>query len=590
MRPGSDRSRVIARLLCLVALALVTATAFSQDTSQSGTQPAMLSRDTNITVGDGHAIEVDETTRVNALAPSVFHRDLAFPGRQLQPIDVFFMGASESDQILNAEVVPWMDGVRIGVPAARHSRPREFEIEFRILHGVAAGDDGKLVWPITLASNRLPLQHARLQVTLPEETPSSQIHAHFQLDGVPVDQGQIHVSGTRVTLDWTAGIAPGQALDAVVTFPRVSGPWSFDPPKAPAWMFNGPLWLVVLALYCLIAKRLISGGAGKPVIVEYEAPPGWSAGAIRLLWHGFWDRGCFAAGVLGIAAKGGLMLAQQADGSWMATRAGDDYMPTLTADERSLRRGLFTFGQTVSFSKESADSTGLAELAYRRAVEARCASERPLDPALLLMPGWFIALAAATLLFFGIDSRWAMIAEIIVVSLVGAFALAIVVGTVRLALLRAIRMQACFVAVIGAVGLLGGGHREDWLVGAVLLAGQVVAGWWLLRQAQADTPVLHKLRGFRWYLDTAEQQEMDARYKPSLHPELQASLLPYAMALDVAVTWNAHFAQALAQTQGQPDFMAGLNPDHDQAALDLLAFAQSMVQQHAPDSRGDGGH
>jgi hypothetical protein len=575
---------VLAGLLCFVVMVLVAATAstaIAQDASPADDQPAMLSRDTKIAVGYGHAIEVDETTRVNALAPPGFQRDLAFPGRKLKPVDVYFVGASESHQILNAEVVPWVDGVRIQVPPGRRSGPREFEIEFRILHGVAV-DEGRLVWPLTMAGDRLPLQHARLEVSLPEETPSSQIHAYFQLDGVQVDEGEIHVSGTRMTLDWTAGIAPGQALDAVVTFPRVSEAWSFDAPKAPGWMFNGPLWLAVLAMYCLIAKRLISGGAGKPVIVEYEAPPGWSAGAIRLLWHGFWDRGCFAAGVLGIAAKGGLTLAQADDGSWLATRTGDDGMPGLTADERLLRRALFTFGHTVSFSEGNADSTGLAEMAYRRAVEARCADERPLDPALLLMPGWFIALGAATLLFFGIDSRWTMIAEIIVISLMGALALAIAAGTVRLALLRATRAQAFFVAAICAAGLMGGGDRADWLAGAALLAGQVVAGWWLLRQPQADTPVLHKLRGFRWYLDTAEQQDMDARYKPSLHPELQASLLPYAMALDVEVTWNTHFAQSLEEAGRQTEFTASLNSDNEQAALNLLAFAQSLAQRVPP--------
>jgi hypothetical protein len=72
---------------------------------------------------------------------------------------------------------------------------------------------------------------------------------------------------------------------------------------------------------------------------------------------------------------------------------------------------------------------------------------------------------------------------------------------------------------------------------------------------------------------------MDARYKPSLHPELQASLLPYAMALDVAVTWNARFAHSLEEAGGQEDFIASLNPDHDDAALELLAFAQAMARR-----------
>ena len=150
---------------------------------------------------------------------------------------------------------------------------------------------------------------------------------------------------------------------------------------------------------------------------------------------------------------------------------------------------------------------------------------------------------------------------------------------VPLALLRATRAQVYVVAAIAAIGLLGSGDRLDWLAGAALLAGQVAAGWWLLRQPPRETPLRRKLRGFRWYLGTAEQQDMDTRYKPSLHPELQASLLPYAMALDVTVTWNARFAHSLEEAGEQEDFIASMNPDHDDAALDLLAFAQAMASR-----------
>ncbi|WEN14277.1 DUF2207 domain-containing protein [Rhodanobacter sp. AS-Z3] len=582
--------RRIARLFCLFAMLLVTTGAMAQDASPPDTQPALVSRNTEIQVGYGHAIDVDETTWVNAAVAAEFHRELIFPGRKLNPVDVPSVGASENDEVVNADVVPWGDGLSIRVHPKRQIMPRKFEIYFRILHGVAVGDDGRLVWPLTLASDRLPLQHAHLQVSLPAETPTDQIHAHLELDGVPVEDGTFQLSGTRVSLDWPGAVAPGQVLDAVVTFPRVSEPWGFDPPKAPAWMFNGPLWLVLLALYYFVAKIIVSGvGDGKPVIVEYEPPAGWSAGAVRLLWHGSWDRQCFATGVLGIAAKGGLTLGQQADGSWTATRAGDDTMPSLTADERSLRAALFTFGCITPLSDASTDSIGLAEMAFRRVLEARCASERPMDPALLLFPGWFIALPAATLLFFGIASRFATIAEIVVVSFLCALGLAMLRGAVSLNVLRATRAQFLFVGLICVAGLLGGGDWLDRLMGVALLAGQVAGSWWLVRQSPNDTALLRTLRGFRWYLGTAEQQEMDARYKPSLHPELQASLLPYAMALDVEVTWNAHFAQALVKAEGPTDFLASMNPEHEQASLDLLAYAQSIKQQIGSDELSDEG-
>ena len=550
----------------------------SQDASPDGIGPVTISRDTSLWVNHDYSIDVTEKTQVNATTPWEFHRDLAFPGRKLKPTDVFMIGADENDVNVMAEVTSLGDGVRIRLHPTRRTGVQRFALYYRVLNrGV---DDGRLDWPLTSAADRLPLQRASLRVHLPEETPSSEIQAQLQLDGAPVAANNHPVSGSRVSLQWHDTVAPGQVLGAVLTFPEVDAAPSFVPPRGPAWMFNGILWLAVLALYYLLAKVFLTGGGdGKPVIVEYQPPRGWSAGAVRLLWHGCWDDRCFATGLLGIAAKGGLTLARQTDGTWMATRTGDDRIQALTMEEHTLRSALFTFGPTAHFSDACADSIGLAELAYQRALENRCARERPDDPAWLLMPGWLIALTGATLLFFGIDSRFAMVGEIVVPSLVGALAVAMLMDVAPLGILRAVRVQAYLVAAVAAAGLLGGAERTDWLAGAVLLAGQVAASWWLPRQPPRETPLRRKLRGFRWYLGTAEQREMDARYKPSLHPELQASLLPYAMALDVEVTWNGHFAQALAEAEAPMDVIASLNPDHDRASLELLAFAQAMARR-----------
>ncbi|HET7931308.1 MAG TPA: hypothetical protein VFL63_07980, partial [Rhodanobacteraceae bacterium] len=512
-------------------------------------------------------------------------RDLAYPGRHIDADDVFMMEAEESGELTNATVTQLGDGVRINVQPTRRSGPRTFHLEYRVLYGVVDDDGNSLYWPLTVASNRLPAQHASLRVTLPEETPSDKILAEFQLDGAdPGDlAGGNPIKGYRVSLAWPRpqAVAPGQTLAALITYPEVSdSSLAINVPRGPAWMFNGWIWLAVLAIYYLMAKIFFTGGGErKPTIVEYEPPKGWSAGAMRLLRHGSWDRKCFATGVLAIAAKGGLTLDKQADGGWIATRAGADLIPALTADENSLRSALFAFGQTAPFSSINSDSIGVAELAYQRTLEARCARERPVDPAWLLFPGWLIALPGALLLLFATSGRLAIAAELFVPALIAALALGIVFKMVPGWILRATRAQAVLAAMICAAALLASPSLAHWLTGVALLAGQVAAGWWLPRQPPKDTPLLRQIRGFRWYLGTAEQQDMDARYKPSLHPELQASLLPYAMALDVEVAWNARFAGAVAKTGRQAEFAASLNPDHDRAALELLAFAEAMSRQ-----------
>lgn len=564
-------------LLVLLACGGAAAGASAQTTAQDADAPAILSRATKIDVHYDGSLDVDETTVINAAAPGELHRDLVFPGRRIKAGDIYIVDVEGGR---DAHVTQLGDGVRINVRPAYPTGKRKIQIYYRVLYGVTRHHGNHLYWPLAVDSNPLPVQHASLRVTLPEETPSDQIHAQFQLDGAePGDPaGDNPVSGHSVSLAWPDDIAAGQTLAALITYPKVSDSSAITIiPHGPAWLFNGPLWLGLLALYYLAVKVFFTGGGdGKPVIAEYAPPTGWSAGALRLLWHGTWDHKCFATGLLGVAAKGGLTLDKQADGAWVATRTGADLVPALTADENSLRSALFAFGPTAPFSDNNADSIGVAELKYRRTLETRCAREHPMDPSFLLIPGWLIALPGATLLFFGADPRCAIFAEIFLPTLLAGGAVAILVGLLPKQILRALRTQAALAALISIAGLWFGAGLVAWLAGALLLAGQVAAGWWLPRQPPKDTPLLHQARGFRWYLGTAEQQDMDARYKPSLHPELQASLLPYAMALDVEVAWNARFAGAVAKTTRQGDFVAALNPDHDRAALDLLAFAEAM--------------
>lgn len=581
-----DRTRQrIARCLGLVALVLVATSATAQTSAQDDSQATILSRTTKIYVHYDGSLDVSETTVVSAAAPKAFHRDLSFPDRRIKAGDIAIEDAYEvypsayeyeTGGQTSASVEQLDDGVRINVQPTRQAGPRKFQLDYRVRYGV---HDRQLYWPLTSGSDAIPVQRASVRVTFPEAT---EVHGQLQLDGTSL-AGQPNANpgkASRISLAWPGAIDPGQTVSALVIVPDLEDSSTINiVPRGPAWLFHGWIWLAALALYYLAAKVFFTGGGDKPLIAEYGPPAGWSAGAMRLLSRGSWDRKCFATGVLGVAAKGGLTLAKQADGAWVANRAGADLISSLTADENSLRSALFAFGHTAPFSKNNAEGINMAELAYRRALEKRCASERPVDPASLLMPGWLIALAGAALLMFGASGRFALFAELFLPVMLIAIAVAILAGFIPSWILRATHAQAVLAAAICVVGLLIGGFSAPWLAGAMLLAGQVAAGWWLPRQPAKDTALLQQIRGFRWYLETAEQQDMDARFKPSLHPELQASLLPYAMALDVEVAWNAHFAGSVAKTGRQADFAASLNPDHDRAALNLLAFAESMSRQ-----------
>lgn len=586
-----DRSRRrLARIVCLTALVLVAASAAAQNANQDGGSPSILSRETKIYVNHDGSLDVSETTIVNAAAPKEFHRDLSFPGRRIKASDIFMEDAYEVDPSVtyvyqtngqtNARVSQLGDGVRISVQPTSRVGPRKFQLDYRVLYGVTGHHGNNLYWLLASASNHLPVQQASLHVALPEDTPSDQIHAHFQLDGVDAAPADNPVSGTRVSLAFPDAVAPGQTLAATISYGNAAPLASAS--GVPAWTLDGRIWLAILALYYLIVKFAFTGSRdNKPVIPEYEPPSGWSATALRLLWRNGYDHKCFTTGILGVAAKGGLTISKQTDGTWVATRAGADEIPALTLDERALRSALFTFNHTVAFTGPNADSLDVAETSFRGILEKRCASALPMSLAGLLIPSWLVAVIGAVYLYsFGRNPAY-LAAELIGATAVAAIALVVLAKVLPGGLLRAIKVQGAFAAVICIGAWFANTDTAHWLWMVALLGGQTAAAWWLLRQHGKETPLLRQIRGFRWYLGTAEQQDMQARFKPSLHPELQASLLPYAMALDVEVAWNARFARTVGAAE-QQGFIAGMNresADHAEAALDLLNFAQAMSMQ-----------
>lgn len=590
-----------ARILFLLLLALFAAGGHAQYAGRDNGKPDIIERDASIQINSDDSITVAETTRVGRVAPLPFHRDLALGNRDWSASDVTVLDATENGAPVSTRVDDYHGGARISVGSTGDSGTREYKLTYRLDRAVVHYDDeDRLDWPVTSSSNPLALEEAQVQVTLPDGTPPQRTLAWFRHGGADLglhpEERRVH--DNNVSLYWPAGLSAQDTLSVAITYQHggaaavasvavVSAPQSAGPPK---WMFDGRIWLALLVLYYLGVTFVCTAGSRKPVIPEYGPPDGYSAAALRFLWRKGYDEKCLATGMLGIAAKGGLTIGQQADGTYVATRTGADVMPALTMDEHTLRSALFTLAPSIAFTRANADGMDLVETRFRAILEYRCARDRPAGLDLLLLPGWLTALFAIPLLYFGGDNPIRLAGQLIATTMVVGIALTILAKLVPGSLLRAIRMQAILaVAICVAAWTTGSGIANgSWI--AALLGVQVLAGWWLLRLPGKDTDLMREVRGFRWYLATAEQQDMDARYKPSQHPELQASFLPYAMALDVEVAWNRRFANTLQQ-EDQMGFVANLNrdlPGHTEAAVDLLAFARAMSESRRPIDDGGG--
>lgn len=574
-------------------MALASTGIRAQDAGRDNDKPDSLSRTASIQVNNDDSITVTETTRVSRGAPFRFHRDLAAGDRDWTASDVTVLSATENGAAVATRVDDYAGGVRIGVGATYANGTREYTLVYRLADAVIhAGKQDRVDWPVISRPHLLAVDGVDVQVTLPQGTPP-QVRAWFRHGYVDLalNSQDLRIQGNQVSLHWPSGLHVNRALSMAISYPSgggapVASPVSKpDVAVAPPWTSHGSVWLALLVAYYLGVKFLLTAGSrdSKAVIPEYAPPRGLSAAALRVLWHNGYDGKCLAAGILGIAAKGGLTVSRRADGTYVATRAGADVIPALTFDERALRSSLFALAPSIAFTRDNADGMDLVETVFRAVLQNGTTRDLRSRLDWLLVPGWLVALTAAAFLA-DMDPQQHL------AQLVATVAIAGVASTIltRLApgrLLRATHRQAA-VVVVACLSLWATDVSPVislWIV--ALLAVQVFAGWWLPRQPRGGTELLRHVRGFRWYLATAEQQDLDARYKPSLHAELRASFLPYAMALDVEVEWNQQFAGNLQEAVEQglvTELIQQQHTGHLEAAAELLGFASALSRLRPP--------
>lgn len=580
------------RLLLLLLLALLATGANAQQARPYSGNPVIMDRSASITVNDDRSITVSETTRVDLVVPLPFHRDIALGNRDWSATDVVVLSASADGNPVPAQVGDYAGGVRITLGTAGARGMREYKLMYRIDHAVVHyANEDRLDWPVVSRSNPFALDEAEVHIMLPEATPPQRTRAWFRhgRDDLHMYSDQDSVHDNKVLLYWPHGLGAEQTLSVAVSYvPGGVVPESAivapGPAAPPGWMFDGRVWLALLVVYYLLVRFVFARPDRKALIPEYGLPHGYSAAALRMLWNKGYDSKCLATGILGVAAKGGLRLGQQADGTYVATRDGPDDIPALTIDERALRSSLFTLAPSMAFTAANADGLDLVETRFRAVLGFRGMHEPEDNQDWLLFPGWLITLAGVALLFFADRDPLLPAAELVATMAIVTMVVAVLIRMVPGGLLRAIRVQAVAAALICiAAWIVGSGGANAWWV-TILMVAQMVAGWWVLQLPSGESELTRKIRGFRWYLGTAEQQDMDARYRPSLHPDLHESFLPYAMALDVEVAWNRRFAETLQQNDGQ-GFVDSLNqdrPGHTKAALDLLAFARALAESRVP--------
>lgn len=534
----------------------------------------------DIVVAADASMRVTETIRVRAEGGHIQHgiyRDFPTEYRDgggnrvhvdFEPLSVTRDGAKEP-----FHTEPLGNGVRVYFGSKETVlRPGEYSyaLEYRTTRQLGFfADHDELYWNVTGNGWDFVIETASATVALPGEVPPSQIH----VEGYTGAQGLRGTSyraradaPSHALFSTTRPLSPREGLTIVVAFPKgiVTAPTFGDSVRwflgDNAGVLVGVVGLLVVLGYYLWQWNRV-GRDPKPgvIIPQYQAPDGFSPGALRHVERMKYDDRCFAADVVDLAVRGALNIRK--DGKTFVLERADRAAGALPSVEAALLRA--TLGSSGRLELKQANHATISSALKQHEAQLKSMnSPRYFSTnSSLMFPGIVLCLVALFAALFaqgrsgvlagaGFILLWLSVWSLGVAALVG--------GAIRA--WRGAQGVFGYIAAIGvslfALPFIGG---EVFAIGAfVLMAGiglgvvafvLIITNFaffeWLKAPTVEGRRLLDRIAGLRLYLGVAERDELARLKAPPMSLEEFQKFLPYALALGVEKTWADRFAAAV---------------------------------------------
>ena len=384
-------------------------------------------------------------------------------------------------------------------------------------------DHDELYWNVTGNGWDFPIDSATANVFLPGDVAAESIavEAYTGPQGAQGRDWTASAETSTASFGTTRGLGPREGLTIVASWPRglVSPPGTTQRAGYllrdawPALLAVGGLLLLV-AYYARAWSAVGRDPPGRIVVPRYEAPAGQSPASMRYLRRMGYDDRCFAAAVLSLAVKGGLVIEQAKSG--LLRRSGkftlhrtepETASVAFSDDEVALRDGLFAAGPSVELDNANHVLISGTKSAHRKVLEKRYTPK-----------------------LFRVNGKWHA----------AGIALSLLLGAVAIGV-------PAWSGGFGATWWFA--TKPGWIaIGAAVLAllANGVFGRLLKAPTIAGREVMDHIEGFRLYLDVAEGDELKLIDAPRLTVELFERYLPAALALEVEQRWAERFASVFA--------------------------------------------
>jgi uncharacterized membrane protein YgcG len=451
-------------------------------------------------------------------------------------------------------------------------------------------DHDELYWNVTGNGWKFPIDAATATVLLPANVRNlvTGLTAYTGFEG---EKGHSYTAARDDDSNPTfraENLVPGQGISIVVTWPKglIAEPmseqkraWFIADNKSTIIGFAG--WIVVFLYYVMIWGMVGRDPARGAIVPLYDPPDNMSPAAMRFLERMGFDEKAFTAGIMGLAAKGFLIIEQDESKTYKLVRKKNatDQDSNLSPDEKSLARALFEGGTPLVLKNENHALLAGAQKGLATNLHATLEKTYFVTNARYLWPGIVLSLLtiASEVLTTG-GSRVA-VALFMSVWLTGwSFGVYMLVSSVIRAW-KSVRTegvlgagQAGFLTLFSIPFIIGecvGLGMLIWACGlaatgiiAAVIAVNVLFHHLLKAPTLAGRALMDRVDGFKMFLTAVDADRLQTIARPDKTPQLFEHFLPYAFALGVEHAWAEQFSQVLAQaaTEGASGRGASYSP------------------------------
>lgn len=563
---------------CLLAL-LVAATAAAQT-------ERIRSFDSRITVNTDGSMQVVETIVVESAGIDIVHgiyRD--FPTRYTDRagkhysvlFDIASVRRDGNPEPYHTENLS--NGVRVYFGSSSYDLPpgtHSYQFSYRTNRQLGFfRDHDELYWNVTGNAWKFPIDTATATVLLPPNV-RTLVTGLGGYTGYESEKGQAYSAKRDEDSNPTfraENLAPQQGLTIVVTWPKglIAEPTA---EQKRAWFIadNKPIifglagWIVVLLYYVMIWGMVGKDPAPGTIVPLYEPPDNMSPAAMRFLERMGFDEKAFTAGIMGLAAKGYLLIEQDESKTYKLVRRKNaaDKESNLFADEKGLARTLFEDGSPLVLKNKNHAVLSRAQKAVETNLHATVETTSFRTNARYLWPGIILSVLTIVAVVLMTGGSMLPVALFMSVWLTGwSFGVYALLSTVVRAW-KSVRTegvlgagQAGFLTLFSIPFVAGecvGLGMLIWACGfaatgliAACIGINVLFHHLLKAPTLAGRALMDCVDGFKMFLTAVDGDRLQTIARPDKTPQLFERFLPYAFALGVEHAWAQQFSQVLAQ-------------------------------------------